>query len=255
MRPAPASRAQELQASNPGRARSGGQLAQGLGTWCSRPPWQWPPGPQLFGPAPCPAAPSSLSRQGRQDRADLPVKLRTAWEKPAPRFSCLRLMLSVAERADSAGELEGLGPSRRLQEPGWPGVLGKSKRSHRLCAPLTWPKASHRGKSWVPKSWLPPSAGVGALDWELFQRGGAVSLHVPWRGWGWARDSESPRPPTPRRFQKHALPRVSGPPRLPRPCPLEASPRAGSGWTCLRTWFALRVPALVPALSTALCEV
>lgn len=134
------------------------------------------------------------------------MKLRTAWEKPAPRFSCLRLMLSVAERADSAGELEGLGPSRRLQEPGWPGVLGKSKRSRRLCAPLTWPRESHRGKSWVPKSWLPPSAAVGALAWELFQRGRAVSLHVPWRAWGWTRDSESPRPPTPRRFQKHALP-------------------------------------------------
>lgn len=55
MRPAPASRAQELRAFNATRARSGGLLAQGLGTWRYRPPWQWPSGPGLFSPRAVPS--------------------------------------------------------------------------------------------------------------------------------------------------------------------------------------------------------
>lgn len=262
MRPAPASRGRELQASNPGRARSGGQLAQGSGTWRYRPPGSGHQGRGCSAPVPCPAAPSPLPRQWSQGGADLLAKLRTAREKPAPGFSCLQLRVSVAEGAESAGELEGLGPSGRRQEPGWSGVLGKSKRSHRPCAPLTWSKGSHRGKSWVPESWLPPSARVGALDWELFQVGGAVSLHVPWGA-----ETPSPlSPSTPRCFQKHVLacPRVpqQHPAALSIP-PGSASQAQGAAGPACALWFvslagcklALRVPSLLPAFSTALCEV
>lgn len=56
-------------------------------------------------------------------------------------------MVSVAEGAESAGKLEGLGPSGRRPEPGAAGVLGKSRRSHRLFDPLTWPKGPTEGRA------------------------------------------------------------------------------------------------------------
>lgn len=262
MRPAPASRARELQASNPGRARSGGQLAQGSGTWRYRPPGSGHQGPGCSAPVPCPAAPSPLPRQWSQGGADLPAKLRTAREKPAPVFSCLQLRVSVAEGAESAGELEGLGPSGRRQEPGWSGVLGKSKRSHRPCAPLTWPNGSHRGKSWVSESWLPPSARVGALDWELFHLGGAVSLHVPW-GDETPKSLRSLHPVLLPKTRSSSSQSASASPRCLSIPPGSASQVQGAAGPACALWFvspagcklALRVPAPLPAFSAALCEV
>lgn len=79
---------------NPGRARSGGRRTAlpGLRPQALLTPWSRPPGPGLSGSAPRPAAPSLPPRQGRQGGADLPAKLRTAWEKPAPPFRCLQLV-------------------------------------------------------------------------------------------------------------------------------------------------------------------
>ena len=53
-------------------------------------------------------------------------------------------MVSVAESAESAGKLDGLGPSGRRPEPGAAGVLGKSRRSHRLFAPRPGPRVPLR---------------------------------------------------------------------------------------------------------------
>lgn len=55
-------------------------------------------------------------------------------------------MVSAAGTAESTGESEGLGSSRRRPEPGAPGVLGKSRRSHRLGAPRTWPEGPTEGR-------------------------------------------------------------------------------------------------------------
>lgn len=171
-------------------------------------------------------------------------------------------MVSVAGSADNAGELEGLGPSGRRPEPGSLGVLGKSRGSHRLCAPLTWPTGSHRGKSPGPESWAPSSARLGALDWELFQCGGAISLHVPPEG-PEIRSHPSPHPRLASRSTPFLAPeRPLGAPRLPRPSPWarvpvqeEREPACALGLVSLAGWKRALGAPWVAAFSTALPEV